>query len=471
MNKRLPAPPFIPSLTGVKLLCYVASAAMLFTGLTPPVAAQSSPPASLSTVQSDDGAESFDVAQLDALLAPIALYPDVLLTHTLMAATNPIDIVNASRWLEQGSNKSLQGAALEAALKNQPWEPAVKSLVPFPQVLAMLNQNLEWTQQLGFAMQAQEADVFASIQRLRQQASRAGKLQSTPQQVVRQDAVPGSPQPAIVIEPAQPDVVYVPVYNPNDAYGAWPYPETPPVYYPPPPGYGIATAVATGLAFAAGVAVIASLWGWARPRWGWGPGWNYININAGRWNYISPHRPWRGPNNGYWRPNNPQFRPGGGWHRPSGPVGRPHRPVGLPSHAIGRPGVSVPGNVVRPPPGMGPGNRPGIGGPGIGGPGGGRPGQGQVGRPEGVPARPGQMPAVRPGGSQVDGSPGGGMQPGMATRPSVAPSRQPYRQPPAFSGMQDGRNAQSYGNRGGQSRQWNAPSRPSGGGFRGNRGR
>lgn len=231
----------------------VAIVAALAIGTPPsgwviaPVAAQTAP-----------ASDRFNPEQLDALLAPIALYPDELLTQTLMASTYPLEIVQAARWLEQGNNKALQGEALSKALEAQPWDPSVKSLVPFPQVLLMLNSKLDWTQQLGYAVAEQQADVLSSVQRLRKQASDAGQLRSTEQHKVVVE------NQSIVIEPANPQVVYVPIYNPSVVYGTWPYPAYPPVYIPPLPAYPAATAFAAGLGFAAGVAVVGSLWGWAR---------------------------------------------------------------------------------------------------------------------------------------------------------------------------------------------------------------
>ena len=223
----------------------VTSGALVLSG-HPAIAQDQTPPAAQQppAAQRSPQAQRLGQGQLEKLLAPIALYPDALLTQLLMATTNPLEIVAASRWLAQGTNKDLKGKALEDALKAQPWDPSVKSLIPFPQVLATLNQQLEWTQQLGYAMQAQQAEVFDSIQRLRAKAQAAGNLQSTPQQIVRTEPPPPPPpgatdprQQEIVIEPAQPDVVYVPSYDPAQVYGAWPYPDVPPVYYPPPPVY------------------------------------------------------------------------------------------------------------------------------------------------------------------------------------------------------------------------------------------
>ena len=139
----------------------------------------------------------------------------------------------------------------------------MKSLVPFPRVLDTLNTHLDWTRQLGYAFATQQADVLASVQRLRQQAQTAGHLQSSEQLTV------ATQSDAITIQPADPQVVFVPSYNPQVVFGAWPYAATPPVFFPPPASYGIGPALATGLAFGAGVAITAGLWNLATPNWGW----------------------------------------------------------------------------------------------------------------------------------------------------------------------------------------------------------
>ena len=133
------------------------------------------PPASLTLLSA---------AQLDQLTAPIALYPDPLLGQILAVATYPLEIVEAARWLEDPAHTVLKGSELAAALEPLPWDQSVKSLVPFPEVLRNLNSNLEWTEQLGDAFLAQQADVMDSVQRLRQRAAAAGSLRSTPQQIV-----------------------------------------------------------------------------------------------------------------------------------------------------------------------------------------------------------------------------------------------------------------------------------------------
>jgi hypothetical protein len=241
-------------------------------------------------------AQPFNAEQLDALLASIALYPDELLTQLLMASTFPLEVVTAARWVEDPAHKSLTGDALVKALEAEPWDPSVKSLVPFPVVLVTVNDNLLWLQQLGYAFATQQADVFASIQRLRQRAQASGNLQSSPQQVVSTRKVTiespagggqvGTQQEAIVIDPAQPNTVYVPSYNPTTVYGSWPYPSYPPYYAPPPAGYYFGAALATGLAFAAGAAVVGGLWGWASPAWGGG----HANVNVNSWNSINVNR-------------------------------------------------------------------------------------------------------------------------------------------------------------------------------------
>ena len=242
---------------GAGVLLAVRVATLCLCGLVLQGAAAAPAYAQAGELVTGQPASTFNVEQLDALLAPIALYPDPLLTQMLMASVYPVEIVQAARWLEDPANKNLTGDALAKALESQNWDPSVKSLVAFPQVLQMMNEQLDWTQQLGYAFASQQTDVMASIQRLRRQAQAAGTLGSTPQQTVSAQGE------TIVIEPVNPQIVYVPSYNPTVVYGSWPYPAYPPVYWPPPPGYAAGTALAAGLAFGAGVAITAGLWGWA----------------------------------------------------------------------------------------------------------------------------------------------------------------------------------------------------------------
>ena len=197
-----------------------------------------------------------DAAQLDQLVAPIALYADPLVAQVLMASTYPLEVVQADRFAK--ANKKLKGDKLKEVLAKQDWDASVKELVSTPTVLAMMNDKLDWTQTLGDAVLAQQADVMDAIQRLRAKAQANGKLETTKQQTVtvRQEAE----QQVIEIEPASPDVVYVPYYDPAVVYGEWPYPEYPPYYYPPPSGYIVGGAIATGLAWGAAYAVGREIW-------------------------------------------------------------------------------------------------------------------------------------------------------------------------------------------------------------------
>ena len=199
-----------------------------------------------------------DAAQLDQLVAPIALYPDPLLAQTLMASTYPLEVVQADRWAK--ANKGLKGDKLTAALDKQDWDASVKELVSTPTVLAMMNDKLDWAQQLGDAVLAQQADVMDAIQRLRAKAQANGKLETSKQQKVTVKQEEGTSSPIIEIEPASPDVVYVPYYNPSVVYGEWPYPDYPPYYYPPPSGYIVGGAIATGLAWGAAYAIGREIW-------------------------------------------------------------------------------------------------------------------------------------------------------------------------------------------------------------------
>jgi hypothetical protein len=191
---------------------------------------------------------AFPPEQLEQIVAPVALYPDALLAQVLMAATYPLEIVEAHRWVQQ--NAKLSGQALEAALMQQEWDPSVEALCGFGSVLKKMNDNLHWTQDLGDALLAQEAELLAAVQRMRAKAVADGSLESTQQQTVTQE------DEIIVIESTSTEVVYVPVYSPVVVYGDWTYPSWyyPTLYQQPPPGYGAA-------AFTAGVVWGAAVWG------------------------------------------------------------------------------------------------------------------------------------------------------------------------------------------------------------------
>jgi hypothetical protein len=168
----------------------------------------------------------FSKEELDQMLAPIALYPDSLLAQMLMAATYPLEVVAADRWVK--GTPDLKGDALDAALKDKDWDVSVKSLAHFPQVLAMMDEQIEWSTRVGDAFLAQKDDVMDSIQKLRARAEATGNLKSTKEQRVVND------QGAVAIEPAEPGMIYLPEYDPLIVYYPWWYPAFPPFafYYP-----------------------------------------------------------------------------------------------------------------------------------------------------------------------------------------------------------------------------------------------
>ena len=219
------------------------------------------PGGSLSAAES--AGQGFKPEEIDALVAPIALYPDSLLSQIFMASTYPLEIVEANRWAKQ--NQNLKGDALAQALEKQDWDPSVRSLVNFPDVLSNMSEKLDWTQKLGDAFLSQQKEVMDAVQRLRAKAEAAGNLKTTEQQKVIVE------EKVIKIESPSPQVVYVPTYNPTVVYGAWPYPAYPP--YPwYPPGYAFGASM---LAFGTGVALGAA-WGYA---WG-GANWRGGNVDV-----------------------------------------------------------------------------------------------------------------------------------------------------------------------------------------------
>jgi hypothetical protein len=202
----------------------------------------------------------FRQEELEQILAPVALYPDPLLVQMMMAATYPLEVVEAARWAN--ANPNLTGDQLAAALEQMRWDPSVKSLVNFPNALAMMDGNIEWTQRLGDAFLAQKDQVMDTIQYLRSRAQGQGNLSTTPEQVVTtRDNV-------IAIEPANPEVMYAPVYNPSLVYGQWSYPDYPPYYYYPP-GYVIGDVIGGILSFGVGMVLGAAWWGYAWGGFDW----------------------------------------------------------------------------------------------------------------------------------------------------------------------------------------------------------
>lgn len=371
-----------PSISAVLLLIGL----LLFPSFTPFLQAQTAPP----TPQ-----------QLDQLLAPIALYPDSLLAQITTASTNPQEILDVDNWL--ANNPNLTGTALTDAAQQQGFDPAFLALVNFPTVLQMMAENIDDYAAIGDAVTANQAEVAASIQRLRAQAYASGALRSNQQLQV--EVQQSSGQPIYVIQPANPQVVYVPQYDPTVVYAG------------PSTGAVVATSLITfGVGIGIGALIANSQpWGWGGWGWNWG----------GRSVYYN-HGPWGGWHGGY-RPPNVWYRPrpivypnrpgyGGNWryrppnYRPPRPINRPIynrpgvRPV--PNRPPGRP---VTGRPVPNRPGT-PGNRPGI---------------------QPVPNRPGGTPGNRPGNPPGNSRPIN--RPGNGNRPSIQPVKPgtPNNRPPS----------------------------------------
>jgi hypothetical protein len=224
----------------------------------------------------------FKPEELEQILAPIALYPDALLAQVLTAATYPLEVVAADRFVNE--NEGLKNEALLRAAKDKDWEPSVKAMLEFPNVLAMMDEQLEWTKKLGDAFLSQQSDCMDAIQRLRQKAYVQGNLVTTEKQVIRVE-----PQTQIIIiEPASPEIVYVPVYNTAIIYGQWRYPGYPPYYF-----YSTRY---SNISFFAGV-FVGAFWGaWET----WDCNWysRDVHINVDRYNHFT--RASYAENNRYW---------------------------------------------------------------------------------------------------------------------------------------------------------------------------
>ncbi len=242
--------------------------------------------------------------QLDSLVAPIALYPDPLLAQTLAASTYPLELIQLQQWLAK--NPGLKDKALADAVAKQPWDPSVQAMAALPDVVKRLADDIQWTTDLGNAFLAQENDVMDAVQRMRKKAQDGGNFKSNEQQKVETKVIEN--KSVIVVEQANPQVVYVPSYDPVVVYGPPIYPY-PPIYYPPPGYYAAGMAISFGVGLAMGAA-----WGGG---WGWGCGWggnNTININNNN-NYVrnsninGGNRNNIGNGNSNWK-HNPQHRGG-----------------------------------------------------------------------------------------------------------------------------------------------------------------
>ena len=202
---------------------------------------------SMSQQDAPTPSRTFTQQELDQMLAPIALYPDSLLSQILMASTYPLEVVEAARWSR--ANPDLKGDEAMRAVEQNTWDPSVKSLVAFPQILQMMDEKLGWTERLGDAFLSQQALVMDTVQNLRQKAYEVGNLKSTDQVRVAQQGQ------TIVIEPTRPEVIYVPYYDPLVVYGPWWWPAYPPVYWAPWPGYFVGPGFGVGFVWGVGVTV------------------------------------------------------------------------------------------------------------------------------------------------------------------------------------------------------------------------
>ena len=383
-------------------------------------------------------------AELDQMLAPIALHPDPLLSEILIASTYPLEVVQADRWVK--SNSTLKGDALTAALGKQSWDDSVKSLAQVPTVLAMMADQLDWMQKLGDAVLAQQADVMDSIQRLRGRAQANGKLTTTKEQTVTTKTE--NRQQFIAIEPTSPTEIYVPYYEPAVVYGAWPYPDYMPHYFPPPPGYFAGRALAAGIAFGAAIAVGHRIWGncdWGRRNINVAN--RNVNINNFDRNNINSFNKWE---------HNADHRHGVKYNNAD--VRQKFAKTDIQAGKAARQDFrGKDGQRVLDPGRPGAGDRPGAGNlPAAGD----RPGAGQrpggADRPGAGVDRPSQRPADRPGG--------GGAK--AAQRPAPKPAQRPAAQrDTAFSHVQSGAAARTQAARGRQSMGGGA--RVAGGGGRG----
>jgi hypothetical protein len=357
-------------------------------------AAQQKPAASAASQEP----ARFPAEQLDSLVAPIALYPDPLLAQILAASTYPLEIILLQQWLDKPENKNLKDKALADAVAKQPWDASVQALAALPQVVKLLGDNIQWTTDLGNAFLAQQADVMEAVQRMRKKAQDKGNLKSNEQQKVETQVIES--KSVIVIEPANPQVVYVPSYEPVVVYG--------PAYYPYPPvvyphwGYYAASAA---ISFGFGV-MMGAFWSGG---YGWGCGWGGNDIYINNNNNFNRNTNIGNGNRGNLG-NRPSTLPSraGGVGGPGGVGG-----VGGPGGVGGAGGVGGLGGVggagsVGGPGGVGGAGKPGgVGGAGgVGGPGG-VGGAGGVGGPGGV------------GGAGGVGGPGGV---GGGNRPSTLPS-------------------------------------------------
>jgi len=261
------------------------------------ILAQEKTPAPAPAAAAEAPATKLPADQLDALVAPIALYPDPLLAQTLVASTYPLEIIQLQQWMAK--HKDLKDKALADAVAKEPWDPSIQSMAAVPDVVKRLADDIQWTTDLGNAFLEQQSDVMDAVQRMRVKAKDKGALESNEQQKVETKVV--EEKTVIVVQQTNPEVIYVPSYSPTVVYGPPVYPY-PPIYYPPyPPG-------AAFVSFSMGVMIGAAFWGGSCCGCGWG-GSNNVNINVNN-NFnrnTNINTGGRGGGNNNWQ-HNPQHR-------------------------------------------------------------------------------------------------------------------------------------------------------------------
>src|SRR5438874_487940 len=355
-----------------------------------------------TTTTTDQETTKLPAGELDSLVAPIALYPDSLLAQTLAASTYPLEVIQLQQWMDK--NKNLQGKALADAVAKQPWDPSIQGLVEFPDVVQRMAGNIQWTTDLGNAFLAQQSDVMDAVQRLRGKAQGTGNLKTNAQSVVKTETVSSGKQ-VIEIQQANPDMVYVPSYDPTVVYGPAPveYPYYPYTY----PGYVPGTALMWG----AGIALGAAAWGSWGGHWG-NCDWNGGNVNINNNNNFNKNNNFnRNVNRGQGGQGNWQHNP---QHRGNAPYG--DRGTANKFGGQGARGAGNRGGAGNRPGGVGGAGRPGgaggIGGAGKPGGAGGIGGAGTRGGAGGIggAGKPGGAGAGnrRGGGAGAGNNPGGG---------------------------------------------------------------
>src|SRR6266550_2569735 len=385
-----------------RLIAFVCAASLSFSPVL--LAQQTAPPAPSQDMTDTANAPAQEAApkipndQLDSLVAPIALYPDPLLAQILAASTYPLEVIQLEQWLKR--NPDLKDKALADGVAKQPWDPSVQAMAVFPDVVTRLSANVGWTTNLGNAFLAQQQDVMDAVQRMRAKAQSQGALKTTEQQKVETETVEGG-QEAIVIEPANPQFVYVPSYDPAVVYG-------PPGDYPYPAYYYPGYVPGAGLAFGTGL-ILGAAWAnnWGNCNWGHGDitinnnnSFNRNNINninrgqqGGKWQHNAQHRggaPYGDRNTANKYGGRARQQPAGGANRTGGAAGLGSG-AGFAGGTGNRPGGGGAGNI-------GAGNRPG-GGAGAGN----RPGSGT-----GLDARAGAGTRPSGGGASVSARPSAG---------------------------------------------------------------